>query len=374
MNHPQFELFCIGNALVDIFAQADGLLMDRLGLAEPVQHVSSEEAEQILAALGWKTDSAGVLVPDGGPGFTLCSGGGTANTAKIAALLGIRTGFTGCTGNDLFGDLFRREIAASGAVPRLVPGKGKTGLCIILSSPEGETRIAAAPGASGELVPEDISETSIQNAGVAALDGYLLDRQPLVHRVLNLADQFGVPVALDVASVFRVKEKTGEILQYCRNYPLIIFMNADEAIAFYQTLRKTEDDFEIQGEREKADWIIREVCPVFQNMTGTELFPLIAVKLGSRGAVIIAGGAIYRAEAFPVVPRNNTGAGDAFCAAFLAGWIRGKSIAESAALGNRVAREILEVPGTRIDRRRLLSIKKTLQQHRPGDFFPLPGV
>jgi sugar/nucleoside kinase (ribokinase family) len=374
MNPPQFELFCVGSALVDIFAQADGPLMDRLGLAEPVQHISSEEAEQILRALGWKTDSAGVLVPNGGPGFSSCSGGGTANTAKIAALLGIRTGFTGCTGNDLFGDLFHREITASGAVPRLIPGKGKTGICIILSSPEGETRIAAAPGASGELAPEDISEKSIQNAGVVALDGYLLDRQPLVRRVLSLADQFGVPVALDVASVFRVKEKTVEILQYSRNYPLIIFMNADEAIAFYQTLRKTGEDFEIRGEREKADWIIREVCPVFQNMTGTELFPLIAVKLGSRGAVIVAGGAVYRAEAFPVVPRNSTGAGDAFCAAFLSGWIRGKSIAESAALGNRVAREILEVPGTRIDRRRLLPIKKTLQQHRPGDFFPLAGV
>jgi sugar/nucleoside kinase (ribokinase family) len=365
MNQPVFELFCAGNALVDIFAQADGPLMDRLGLVEPVQHVSPEEAEQILRALGWKTDSAGGLAAHGGPGFRLCSGGGTANTAKIAALLGIRTAFTGCTGNDLFGDLFRRELTASGAVPQLVPGRGKTGVCIILSSPEGETRIAAAPGASGELVPEDISEQSIQNTGVAVLDGYLLDREPLVHRILDLADRFGVPVALDAASVFRVKEKTGEILRYSRNYPLIIFMNADEAIAFYRTLRKNEEDFEIRGEREKADWIIREVCPVFQAMTGAELFPVIAVKLGSRGAVIVAGGAIYRAETFPMVPRNSTGAGDAFCAAFLSGWIRGKSISESAALGNKVAREILEVPGTRINRRKLLPFKKNLvlEQH-----------
>jgi sugar/nucleoside kinase (ribokinase family) len=362
MNHPQVELLCIGNALVDIFARADGPLLDRLGLAEPVQHVSSGEAEQILAGLGWQPGSAGGLAPDGGPGFTLCSGGGAANTAKIAALLGIRTAFTGCTGNDLFGALFHRDIAASGAVPRLVPGAGKTGLCIMLGGPGGETRIAAAPGASGELGPEHISEEAIQNAGVVALDGYLLDRQPLVRRILQLADRFGVPVALDVASVFRVKEKTEEILQYSRNYPLIIFMNEDEAAAFYQTLRKTEEDYEIRG-REKTDWIIREVCPVFQIMTEAELFPVIAVKLGSRGAVIVAGGAIYRAETFPVVPRNSIGAGDAFCAAFLAGWIRGKSIAESAALGNRVAREVLEVPGTRIDRRRLLPFKKSLQQH-----------
>jgi sugar/nucleoside kinase (ribokinase family) len=368
MNQPEFELLCTGNAMVDIFVRADGPRMDELGLDKPVQHISSEEAEQVLKALGWKTDSNGSLAPDGGPGFTLCSGGGAANAAKIAALLGIRTAFTGAAGNDMFGGLFRREIAGAGAVPLLVPARGKTGLCLILSGPGGETRIAAAPGASGELGPEHISEEALKNAGIVALDGYLLDRRPLVRRILELADRFGVPAALDTASVFRVKEKTEEILQYSRNYPLIIFMNADEAIAFYQTLRKSGEDYEIRGEREKAEWIIREACPVFQIITGAELFPVIAVKLGSRGAVIIAGGAVYRAETFPVHPRDSTGAGDAFCAAFLSGWLRGKSIAESAALGNKVAREVLSVPGTRIDPRRLLPFKKSLaarplQQH-----------
>jgi sugar/nucleoside kinase (ribokinase family) len=363
MKQAPFELFCAGNALVDIFFQTEKPLGDILGPGEPVRHVSSEEAEQILRELGWQTDAGGGLDPGGGPDFTLCSGGGAANAAKIAALLGIRTGFTGAAGNDFFGGVFRREIADSGAVPLLVPAEGQTGLCIILSGAGGETRIFTAPGASGELGPEHISEEAIQNAGVVVLDGYLLDRQPLTRRILSLADHFGVPVALDAASVFRVKEKAEEILQYSRNYPLILFMNADEAIAFYRTLRKDTEDYGLRGEREKADWIIREVCPVFRLMTGAELFPVIAIKLGSRGAVIVAGGAVYRAEAFPVVPRNSIGAGDAFCAAFLSGWLRGKSIAESAALGNRVAREILEVPGTRIDRRKLLPVRKTLQQH-----------
>jgi sugar/nucleoside kinase (ribokinase family) len=362
-NAPQFELFCVGNALVDIFVRADTALMDRLDLAEPVRHVSSEEAEHILGELGWKTGPAGFCPPDGRPEFTICSGGGAANTAKVAALLGIRTGFTGSVGNDWPGEFFRREIAASGALPLLVPGGGRTGLCIILSGPGGETRIVTAPGAAAELAPEHISEERIKNSGVVVLDGYLLDRQPLTRRVLTLADRFGVPVALDVASVFRVREKTEEILQYSRNYPLIIFMNEDEAIAFYQSVRKTEENYESRGEREKAEWIIREICPVFQIITGAELFPVIAVKLGGRGAVIVAGGEIYRAETFPVVPRNSTGAGDAFCAAFLAGWLRGKSISDAAALGNKTAREILKVPGSRIDRRKLAPARRSLQKH-----------
>jgi sugar/nucleoside kinase (ribokinase family) len=348
------ELLCIGNAMVDVFARADTAVMDRLGLTEPVQHISSEKAEEILRKLG------GVNPGRKTAGLTAASGGGAANVAKIAALLGIPAAFLGRVGEDPLAGIFRRDLQTAGAAPILFPGTGKTGVCIILTDSRGETRIAASPGAARELTEDDVTEESVQNAEAIVLDGYVLDRRPLVRRVLELADKNGVPVALDVASVFQVKEKAEEILHYSRNYPLILFMNEDEAIAFYNSLRKTGDDYGSWGEGEKADWIIREICPVFKNITAGELFPIIAVKLGGRGAVIVAGGAVYRAKTFAVVPRNNTGAGDAFCAAFLAGWIRHKSLTDCAALGNRAAREILEVPGTRIDGQKLAHITKTL--------------
>jgi sugar/nucleoside kinase (ribokinase family) len=76
--------------------------------------------------------------------------------------------------------------------------------------------------------------------------------------------------------------------------------------------------------------------------------------------VVLAGGNIYREETFTIIPRNTVGAGDAFCAAFISAWIRGKPIRECAALGNKVAREILMVPGTRIKAEKLKSFAKTL--------------
>jgi sugar/nucleoside kinase (ribokinase family) len=359
----QAELLCIGNAMVDVFARADEAAMDRLGLDEAVQHISSEEAERILRELGAGTGPAGEPVLEGGTGFRVSSGGGAANAAKTAALLDIKTAFIGAVGADGAGEFFRREIAGPGVSPLLVPAQGKTGLCIILSGPGGETRIAAAPGAAKELSPEHISEAAVQNAGVVVLDGYLMDRQPLVRRVLSLADRFGVPVALDAASVFQVRERTEEILQYSRNYPLIIFMNDDEAIAFYRALKKGSGEEKIRGEKEKADMIIREICPVLRIITGAELFPIFAVKMGGRGAVVVAGGEVYRAKTFPVAARNSIGAGDVFCAAFLAGWLRGRSVAESAALGNRTAREFLKAPGSRIPPRKLEPVKRALQKH-----------
>jgi sugar/nucleoside kinase (ribokinase family) len=71
---------------------------------------------------------------------------------------------------------------------------------------------------------------------------------------------------------------------------------------------------------------------------------------------------MYREETFTIIPRNTVGAGDSFCAAFISAWIRGKSLSECITLGNKVAREILEVPGTNIKSGKLKRFAKILQK------------
>ena len=60
---------------------------------------------------------------------------------------------------------------------------------------------------------------------------------------------------------------------------------------------------------------------------------LVVVKLGPEGAMAFgADGMEVRATAFPIVPVDATGAGDAFDAAFLAGWLGGRPVEEALAL------------------------------------------
>jgi len=344
------ELLCIGNAMVDVFADVDSDWLDRHGITEQVQHISRDEAQRILDELR------------GGAVFS--SGGAAANVAKIASMLNTGTAFIGCVGSADNGDLatlFEKDLRSAGVIPFLTAGKGSTGLCFIFTA-GSETRIAASPGAATELTEADISEELISGAEAVVLDGYMLDRRPFVQQALRLADHRGIPIALDVASVFQIQNKTEDILQYSRNYPMIIFMNADESIVFYDTIRKDAVRNEATGEREKEMLILREICPVLKCITEGEIFPVIVIKLGGRGAVVLAGGNIYHEEAFTIIPRNTVGAGDAFCAAFLTAWIRGKPIRECAAMGNKVARKILEVPGTRINAGKLKTFAKMLSK------------
>ena len=227
---------------------------------------------------------------------------------------------------------------------------------------DGQTRFAASPGAALELTEAHIGEEMISGAEVVVVDGYILDRRPLVQHILKLASRRGIPTALDAASVFQVKSKAEEILTYSRSFPLLVFMNADEAIAFFNTIRKSRDEETGLSEKEKEGVILRDVCPMLKIITDGEIFPIIVVKLGGRGAVVVAGGNVYHEETFTIVPRNTIGAGDAFCAAFIAAWIRDRSLSECAALGNKVAREILEVPGTHIKSGKLKSFAKILQK------------
>jgi sugar/nucleoside kinase (ribokinase family) len=344
------EILCIGNAIVDVFIKIDGSLAKKYGILEPVQHIDRAMADLILAEPSIDFKNA-----------VKSSGGGAANVAKIAAMLGMKSVFTGCVGKDSLADIFEEELAEASAETILVRTEGKTGLCFACNTGL-ETRFAASPAAALEFDEGHINEELISGAEVVVLDGYILDRRPLVQHILMLANRRGTPVALDAASIMQVKSKAEEILTYIRGFPLFLFMNADEVIAFYNTIRKSKEEETVLSDKEKEVLIMRDIYPMLKIITDGEIYPVIVIKLGGRGAVVVAGGHVYREETFTIIPRDTVGAGDAFCAAFISAWIRGKSLSECAALGNKVAREILAVPGTHIKGSKLKSFAKILQK------------
>jgi sugar/nucleoside kinase (ribokinase family) len=373
------ELLCIGNVIVDFFAPGDRDFARRHGIDEAVQHL---DHGALAAALGELPDKF------------RCSGGGAANVAKIAGLLGMGVRFMGAAGRavppgrgsaagnmvasnlaanslDEQGRFFEAELSAAGVRTRLFPRNAPTGCCLILklgdgkpggAAGEGETRIAAAPSAALKLGRQDIREEDIRRAGLVVIDGYLMERQELVRQVLDMANRNGTAVALDLGSSAIARARAHEIVTYSRIYPLILFMNEDESAAFYGTLSRRETGG--GGSAGESEYFTEDMYRFFLGLTVNEIFPIVVVKRGKWGAMVFAGGNILKSRAFAVRPRDSTGAGDAFCAAFVSAWLRGMPLSKCADLGNKTARLILEAPGTQIEQKKLKGLRKILERQR----------
>ena len=340
MADKELELLCIGNALIDLFANGEEGI--DYGLTQSVQHIEIEKLKKILLLL---SDSVTV------------SGGGAANVAKVAGYLGAKVSFTGavgCEGGgdsgkgvDDFGQLFAGQLRPAAVKLRLAEKPSPTGVCLMLRIGE-KTQIAASPSAALELSEGDISEGDIKAAQVVVIDGFMLQRPGLVRRILAFAGKHETVAAIDIGSAAIASERAAEIAAYTEEYPLILFMNEEEARAFCEGLND-----ELHSSLRAS---VRDNC---------KKFPIIVVKLAGRGAVCYAGGKSYSAGTEAVTPLESTGAGDAFCAGFLTAWVRGKPIPECAALGNKAAGIMLNVMGTQISGEEKKSLARLLEPTAP---------
>jgi sugar/nucleoside kinase (ribokinase family) len=314
------HILCVGNALVDIFAQADGQFFTRHGLTEPVQHIEIEKLKEMLSELH---------------DYRAVSGGGAANVAKIASLLGAKVSFTGAIGNDKYGWLFKKSLAATGVKLRLSKKPSPTGICLILRDEDGGYRIAASPSAALKLSESDINWEELRKAKVILVDGFMLDKSALALNIMQLAGRNGITAAIDLSSPGIAREYAAEIAGFAKQYPLILFMNEAEAEAFREGLASSAKE------------------TLFEN---SAYFPIIVVKLGQDGAICYSEGRIIKADTQAVTPVDATGAGDAFCAGFLVAWAKNKTPGECAVFGNMAAKTVLGAEGANADKKALKAL------------------
>ncbi len=346
-----FELVGIGNALIDLFADlqkandlANGIsigsdVIEQLAPSNSSRHIPSEQLNALVRELSEPV---------------LCAGGGAANTVKLAAQLGMSTAFIGSVGRDEWGERFARELSEAGSTPLLVTTDKPTGACVILRQNNRVARIVASPSAALELGAEHIDEALIRQTKLIMLDGYILGRTALVDHIVHLAERHGTFIALDAGSETMVRAHADRLETYCRTKPLILFLNEAEARAFCHHL---EPRLSILNE---SDLDEADLYRPLQTLTRHEIFPIIAVKLGDKGGRVYANGEIYNAPTQAIVPFDTTGAGDAFAAGFIAAWLRGRSLEDCAELGNQLAREIIRIPGTRIETKKLARFRRSL--------------
>ena len=100
MTKPRYDVLCIGNAIVDVIADADDAFLSKQGLDKGSMRLIDEaEAVRLYDAMG--------------PGREI-SGGSAGNTAAGLAALGLRAAFIGQVADDQLGKIYQHDIEAQG--------------------------------------------------------------------------------------------------------------------------------------------------------------------------------------------------------------------------------------------------------------------
>jgi sugar/nucleoside kinase (ribokinase family) len=231
-------------------------------------------------------------------------GGSATNAAVWAAWAGARVRLHGRVGADLAGRLVTEAVSERGVRSALaVDGAAPTGTMLVVSQ-AGERSMVADPGANSYFEPNDLPAEL--GGGAVLLSAYLLFHHGSEEAAFAALDRARAKhVAVDAAS-----------------WPLV---------ARYGT-----DRFFVSVARANVLLANRREAEVLSGATDTkaaqslgERFPLVCVKLGSEGAVMVREGGLISASAEVVEEVDPTGAGDAFDGVFLASLARGSEPEEA---------------------------------------------
>jgi len=317
MTAPSYHVLGIGNALVDVIAQAaeDFLLahgMRKGGMAL----IDEAQAEALYQEMGPATE---------------ISGGSAANTLVGVASLGARAAFIGKVKADGLGHTFIHDIRAAGvtfATPAATEGPA-TGRSLILVTPDGERTMNTYLGAAQNLRPDDVADALVRDSAITYLEGYLWDPQDAKAAFLKaagLAHQAGRLVALSLSDAFCVDRFRAEFLNLIRSRTIdLTFANEAEVKSLYQT---ADFDSAVAALREDA--------------------VLGVVTRSEKGCLIITREETHAVPAAPIDRFvDATGAGDLFAAGFLFGLARGLELPAAGGIGALCAAEIIQHLGAR---------------------------
>lgn len=270
--------------------------------------------------------------------FTPSAGGAVANIMVAASRLGLRTGLIGCIGDDEFGDFIvqdlRSEGVDTGCLKRVKDRR--TGIAFYSIDEKGERHYLfyRFPGYSDPesmLRIEDLDEDYIASSRMLHFSESMLrrrDTRGVVFKALRIAKENDVQVSYDPNVRETLWEGRGELQRVQR-----------EALAltdvFLSTLREASL---ITGSLKEPDKVVTQILALGSS---------IIVIRGRNQCHIITREETFKVPVFRVKAADTSGAGDAFDAGFLAGFLKGLPLEKAAMLGNAVAALKIMKVGTR---------------------------
>jgi len=239
----------------------------------------------------------------------LSPGGQVASAMVCCARLGLRVKYIGTIGDDERGRIQWESLQGSGInldhVQRR-PGVPNQSAYILIDQSTGERTVFWHRPEALKITPEEITPDQITCARLLHIDGH---DTPAVAHAARIARQHGIPVTVDVDTIYKGFED--------------VLPNVDYLI--------TSSEF---PERWTGESDPLRALALIQETYGMKV---AAMTLGAHGALARMDGRFHYSPAFVVNCIDTTGAGDIFHGAFCYAVLKGFGIAETLEFSNAMA-------------------------------------
>ena len=328
MSSHHYHLYAIGNALVDTEYEVSDAELQAMGVDKG--HMTLIDAPR----------RAELLHHTQGRPARRTGGGSAGNTVVALAQLGGHAFYSCRVADDELGAFYAADLEQNRVASNLSHTRaphGQTGRCLVLVTPDAERSMCTFLGATAELEASALHPKDIARSRVYYMEGYLAASPTGLQAALEgkrLAREAGVALALTLSDV--------SMIRFCR--------------AGLDAMAEGGLDYLFCNEEEAQVWTgLQEMPDVAAALAS--LARVVCITRGSRGSLVLDGGAITAVPAPAIRAVDSNGAGDMFAGAFLFAASHGYPHDQAALLANRCAAAVVSQHGNRLKPEQLLSLK-----------------
>lgn len=314
-----YNLYGMGNALVDIVAEVDEAFFEQFKIEKGVMTLVDEARQAELVA------AIDLLAAD-----KQC-GGSAANTTIGAAQFGARAFYSCKVADDDLGRFYLGDLRENGVHTNL-SGRplppGITGQCLVMTTPDAERTMNTFLGITATYSIAEIDQEALADSQFLYMEGYLVtgaDSREAMKAAKSYAESRGVKTALTFSDPAMVKYFGDGLREVIGTGVDLLFCNEEEATLFTgcTSLEQACEDLKRHA---------RE----------------FAITRGPQGALLWDGDRFIEVAPFPTRAVDTNGAGDLFAGAYLFGITSGYQRADAGKLASLASSRVVAKFGPRL--------------------------
>ena len=324
----KYDVFGIGNALLDCVYMVEDKFLEENKIEKGLMTLVDEGKQKSIIEKIKSYDSF------------IQSGGSVTNSVYTLSQLGGSGYVSVLVSDDDFGRTYLRDLKNSNVITAgssFTTGKGMTGTCLVLTTPDAERTMNTCLSISSNFSIKNINLNDLKYAKYLYIEGYLVTSEiamDAIKECIQFANMNDVKIALTFSDLSMVKYFKNNFESILKTKFDLLFCNEEEAKTF-------SGSNSVHGSIE-----------FLKSFTSN-----LVITQGNKGSLIVNEEEIITIDPYHVKAIDTVGAGDAFAGSYLYGITNGFTPKKSGDLASLLSSKVVSKIGPRLEKEEINSIK-----------------